>query len=147
MATQKVSDTSFEADVLKSDKPVVVDFWAEWCGPCKMIAPALEEIATVLGEKVKVVKINIDENPRTPSQYGIRGIPTIMVFKAGQVAATIVKRVRRGAIIVLHEGHRVESDPEFNLRCLEATLSRLAEKGYRCVIPPPDQLRAQRAGR
>ena len=98
MATQKVSDTSFEADVLKSDKPVVVDFWAEGCGPCKMIAPALEEIATVLGEKVKVVKINIDENPRTPSQYGIRGIPTIMVFKAGQVAATKIGAAPKGVL-------------------------------------------------
>ena len=88
MATHKVSDSSFERDVLNSDRPVVVDFWAEWCGPCKMIAPALEEIASTLGEKIKVVKLNIDENPRTPSQYGIRGIPTLMVFKSSQVAAT-----------------------------------------------------------
>ena len=98
MATQKVSDSSFEADVLKSDKPVVVDFWAEWCGPCKMIAPALEEIARALGEKVKVVKINVDENPRTPSQYGVRGIPTLMVFKAGQVAATKIGAAPKGSL-------------------------------------------------
>jgi thioredoxin 1 len=98
MATHKVSDTSFETDVLKSDKPVVVDFWAEWCGPCKMIAPALEEIASALGEKVKVVKLNIDENPRTPSQYGIRGIPTLMVFKSGQVAATKIGAAPKGAL-------------------------------------------------
>jgi len=98
MATHKVSDTSFESDVLKSDKPVVVDFWAEWCGPCKAIGPALEEIATSLGEKVKVVKLNIDENPRVPSQYGIRGIPTLMVFKGGQVAATKVDAAPKGAI-------------------------------------------------
>jgi len=98
MATQKVSDSSFEADVLKSDKPVVVDFWAEWCGPCKMIAPALEEIASTLGEKSKVVKLNIDENPRIPSQYGIRGIPTLMVFKSGQVAATKIGAAPRGAL-------------------------------------------------
>ncbi|MBI2718475.1 MAG: thioredoxin [Rhizobiales bacterium] len=90
MATQKVSDASFEADVLKSEAPVVVDFWAEWCGPCKMIGPALEEIATVLGGKAKIVKINVDENPATPSRYGVRGIPTLMVFKAGKVAATKV---------------------------------------------------------
>ena len=90
MATLKVSDASFEADVLKSTEPVVVDFWAEWCGPCKMIGPALEEIATALGAKAKIVKINIDENPKTPSQYGVRGIPTLMVFKGGQVAATKV---------------------------------------------------------
>jgi len=88
MATQKVSDASFEADVLKAEGPVVVDFWAEWCGPCKMIGPALEEIATALGPKVKIVKINIDENPKTPSQYGVRGIPTLMMFKGGQVADT-----------------------------------------------------------
>ena len=90
MSTHKVTDTSFEADVLKSATPVVVDFWAEWCGPCKMIGPALEEIARTLGAKAKVVKINIDENPGTQSKYGVRGIPTLMVFKDGKVAATKV---------------------------------------------------------
>ncbi len=90
MTTQKVSDATFDQDVLKSDAPVVVDFWAEWCGPCKMIAPALEEIARTLGPKVKIVKLNIDENPATPSKYGIRGIPTLMIFKNGQVSATKV---------------------------------------------------------
>jgi len=98
MATHKVSDASFDSDVLKSATPVVVDFWAEWCGPCKMIAPALEEIASALGEKVKVVKINIDENPRTPSQYGVRGIPTLMMFKGGQVSATKVGALPKGAL-------------------------------------------------
>ena len=90
MSTHEVTDTSFEADVLKSATPVVVDFWAEWCGPCKMIGPALEEIARTLGAKAKIVKINIDENPSTPSKYGVRGIPTLMVFKDGKVAATKV---------------------------------------------------------
>jgi thioredoxin 1 len=86
--TTQISDSTFEADVLKASGPVLVDFWAEWCGPCKMIAPALEEIATNLQGKLKIAKINIDHNPATPKKYGIRGIPTLMLFKDGQVAAT-----------------------------------------------------------
>ena len=90
MATVKVSDASFEADVLASDTPVVVDFWAEWCGPCKQIGPALEEISEELSGKVRIVKINIDDNPNVPQQYGVRAIPTLMIFKGGEPASTQV---------------------------------------------------------
>ena len=86
-ATKKVTDDSFSTDVLGSDKTVVVDFWAEWCGPCRMIAPALEEISGALGDKVKIVKLNVDENPATASKYGIMSIPTLMLFKDGQLAS------------------------------------------------------------
>jgi thioredoxin 1 len=87
MGLGKVSDADFEAQVLKSTEPVVVDFWAEWCGPCKMIAPALEEIAGTLNGKVKIVKLNVDENPATASKYGIMSIPTLMMFKGGELAS------------------------------------------------------------
>ena len=82
-----VSDASFDADVLKSDKPVLLDFWAEWCGPCKMIAPILDEVAKDYGDKVQVAKLNVDENQQVPAKFGIRGIPTLILFKNGQVAA------------------------------------------------------------
>ena len=90
MATTSVTDSSFQADVLGADKPVLVDFWAEWCGPCRMIAPALEELSSELGDKVSIVKLNIDENPEAPGRYGVRGIPTMILFKNGQPAATKV---------------------------------------------------------
>ena len=86
MATVKVDNNNFRADVLEANVPVVVDFWAEWCGPCEMIAPALEDIASELGAKVKVAKLNIDENPELAAQFGVRSIPTLMIFKGGEVA-------------------------------------------------------------
>jgi thioredoxin len=87
MGVGKVSDATFEAEVLKANETVVVDFWAEWCGPCRMIAPALEEIAASLGDKVKIVKLNVDENPATAAKYGIMSIPTLMLFKKGELAS------------------------------------------------------------
>ena len=87
MATTAITDDSFKADVLDAGKPVLVDFWAEWCGPCKMIGPALEEISDELGDKVTIAKINIDDNPDAPTQYGVRGIPTMILFKDGQKVA------------------------------------------------------------
>ena len=90
MATKQITDTSFEKDVLAADGPVLVDFWAEWCGPCKMIGPALEELSDELGAKVTIAKLNIDENPNAPAQYGVRGIPTMILFKGGAPAATKV---------------------------------------------------------
>ena len=86
MATVTVNTDTFQSDVLQASEPVVVDFWAEWCGPCKMIAPALEEISTELNGKVKVAKLNIDENPELAARYGVRSIPTLMLFKNGEVA-------------------------------------------------------------
>src|ERR1700682_1968135 len=87
MAVGKVSDTDFEVEVLKATGPVVVDFWAEWCGPCRMIGPALEEISGSLGGKVKIVKLHVDENPQTAAKYGIQSIPTLMIFKDGQMSS------------------------------------------------------------
>ncbi|MHA6687064.1 thioredoxin [Mesorhizobium sp. A556] len=86
MATVKVDNSNFQAHVLDAKEPVVVDFWAEWCGPCKMIGPSLEEIATELGGKVKIAKLNIDENPELAAQFGVRSIPTLIMFKGGEVA-------------------------------------------------------------
>lgn len=93
-----VSDQSFEEEVLKSDMPVLIDYWAEWCGPCKMIAPILEELADEYDEKIKIAKLNIDDNPETPPKYGIRGIPTLMLFKNGNVEATKVGAVSKSQL-------------------------------------------------
>jgi thioredoxin 1 len=98
MATKHITDASFDADVLNADGPVLVDFWAEWCGPCKMIGPSLEELSDELGEKVTITKINIDENPDAPGKYGVRGIPTMILFKGGVPAATKVGAAPKGQL-------------------------------------------------
>ena len=93
-----ISDESFEEEVLQSEQPVLIDYWAEWCGPCKIIGPVLDEIATEYSDRLKVVKLNIDDNPKTPPKYGIRGIPTLMVFRNGQVEATKVGAVSKAQL-------------------------------------------------
>ena len=95
---REVSDQSFEEEVLQADRPVLVDYWAEWCGPCKAIAPILEEIAEEYGERLRVAKLNIDDNPDVPARYGIRGIPTLMLFKNGNVEATKVGAVSKSQL-------------------------------------------------
>ena len=97
-ATTKVTDSSFKQDVLQASEPVVVDLWAEWCGPCRMIAPALEEIAGEMKGKVKVVKLNIDENPNTTTEYGVQSIPTLLLFKDGKVASKKVGAAPKGEL-------------------------------------------------
>ena len=97
--SKAVTDETFGVDVLKAGAPVLVDFWAEWCGPCRAIAPSLEELGTEYAGKLEIVKVNIDENPLTPSQFGVRGIPTLILFKNGQVAATKIGALAKGKLV------------------------------------------------
>lgn len=100
-----INDASFETDVLQANLPVLVDFWAEWCGPCKMIAPILDKIAGTYADKLKVVKLNVDENTGIPAKYGIRGIPTLMLFKNGQVQATKVGALSESQLTAFLDSH------------------------------------------
>ena len=100
-----LSDASFEADVLKSGTPVLVDYWAEWCGPCKMIAPILDETAKEFGSRLQIAKMNVDENREVPAKFGIRGIPTLMLFKDGQLAATKVGALSKAQLTAFLDGH------------------------------------------
>lgn len=100
-----VTDASFEADVINAELPTLVDFWAEWCGPCKMIAPILDEVASEYVGKVKITKLNVDENANTPAKYGIRGIPTLLLFKNGQVQATKVGALTKSQLTAFLDSH------------------------------------------
>ena len=102
---QHVTDDTFEAEVLQSQSPVLVDYWAEWCGPCKAIAPTLEEVAKEYSGKLKVAKVNVDENQAIPRKYGIRGIPTLMLFKGGELAATKVGALSKAQLTAFLDGH------------------------------------------
>lgn len=104
-----VSDVSFEEDVLKAKKPVLVDFWAEWCSPCKMIAPMLDEVAAEYQDKLQIAKVNIDENPRTPQRFNVRGIPTLILFKNGQVEGQKVGALRKSDLVAFLDG-KLKSD-------------------------------------
>ena len=99
MTIAHVSDSEFEEKVLNADGPVLVDFWAEWCGPCKVIAPALEELAAEMSDSVTVAKVNVDDNPSTPAKYGVRGIPTLILFKGGEVAAMKVGAIPKAKLV------------------------------------------------
>ncbi len=101
----KLTDAEFENQVIKSEKPILVDYWAEWCGPCKMIAPVLEEVASELSDKILIGKLNVDENSETPPKYGIRGIPTLMLFKNGEVVGTQVGAISKSDLITFIENN------------------------------------------
>ncbi len=99
MAVDKVSDQNFEEDVIKSSAPVIVDFWAEWCGPCRMVGPILDEVSGEMGDKVRIVKLNVDENPQTASKYGIMSIPTLLLFKDGKIASRQVGAAPKAKLV------------------------------------------------
>ena len=125
MAVGKVSDADFEAEVLKAQGPVVVDFWAEWCGPCRMIAPALDEISGAMGDKVKIVKLNVDESPKTASKYGVMSIPTLMIFKGGEMASRQVGAAPKAKTAAVdHRCALIDQAPHLSRRLSTTRVSR-----------------------
>ena len=134
MATVKVTDSSFAQDVLQSSEPVVVDFWAEWCGPCRMIGPALEEISDEMAGKVKIAKLNVDENPQVSSQLGIRSIPALMLFKDGKVVAQKVGAAPKGDLAKL--------DPGFGLRPADLKMRRGRKAPFLLAVIPDERARS-----